>query len=333
MTAPQYRGNREITDQRFLRQMSGVQDMSFHRCLTALWITLTMAMTCTIASDARAAPDDDTSCLYERKGGTSSICIKNETFNDDLCRTIEHFAVTHEVPAAFFARLIWRESLFRPEAVSYKGAEGIAQFMPSTARSRGLNNSFQVIDALDSSAAYLKELKNRFGNFGYAAAAYNAGENGLSRFLVNGRLPIETRDYVFAITGQTIETWRDAAPKIAAPDLDDVAPFHKACVVLAQTRRMQEPVFAGSADWAPWGVQLSAHYRPAVVEALFTRAISRLPSPLNEERALIVRQRGGNFGNRPRYAARLGRETRAEANSLCEKIRAASVPCTVLRNR
>ncbi|MES5098677.1 transglycosylase SLT domain-containing protein [Agrobacterium sp. BA1120] len=272
-------------------------------------------------------------CLYERSDGRDAICISRKTFNADLCRTIEHFARAHEVPPAFFARLIWRESLFRAEAVSDKGAEGIAQFMPGTARSRGLRNSFDVIDALEASASYLKELETRFGNFGFAAAAYNAGENGLARFLSEGRLPIETRDYVFAITGQTAETWRDAPPKIVAPELDTALPFQKACVVLAETRRMQEPVFAGSADWAPWGVQLAAHYRPSVVEQLFTRAVLRLPAPLNDERALIVRQRGGNFGNRPRYAARLGRETRAEANRLCEQIRAANVPCTVFRNR
>lgn len=296
-----------------------------------------VAATCMAASlpsqTAFASEDREQSCLYERANERERLCLRRETFNADLCRTIEHFARVHTVPPAFFARLIWRESLFRPEAVSHKGAEGIAQFMPGTARLRGLNNSFDVIDALDASAAYLNELKNRFGNFGFAAAAYNAGENGLSRYLAGGRLPIETRDYVFAITGQPVETWKDSPPQTAAPELNKDLPFQDACLVLADTRQMQEPVFAGSADWAPWGVQLAAHYRPAIVERLFTRAVSRLPSPLNEERALVVRQRGGNFGNRPRYAARLGRETRAEANRLCQDIRAAGVPCTVFKNR
>jgi soluble lytic murein transglycosylase-like protein len=279
---------------------------------------------------AKTPPD----CLYQRstaEGG--ELCIRKETFNADLCRTIGHFAEQHDVPPDFFARLIWRESLFRPEAVSPKGAEGIAQFMPATARTRGLADSFNVIDALDASAAYLSELRHRFGNFGFAAAAYNAGEAGFSRFLDRDRLPIETRDYVFAITGSTIENWRDTPPDAAAPALDTSRPFQEACIVLADTRQMNEPVFAGSADWAPWGVQLAAHYRPAVVDRLFTRAVARLPAPLNSERALVVRQRGGNFGYRPRYAARIGRETRQEALDLCAAVRAADVPCTVLRNR
>lgn len=299
--------------------------------LIALVAMLSMPMSTTQV--ALSAENGREACLYERNRGAQRICIRKAAFNADLCRTIAHFAGENNVPPAFFARLIWRESLFRPEAVSFKGAEGIAQFMPATARSRDLANSFDVIDALETSASYLKELEGRFGNFGFAAAAYNAGENGLARFLINSRLPIETRDYVFAITGHTVETWRDAPPEKAAPELDDALPFQEACLALAETRRMQEPVFSGSADWAPWGVQLAAHHRPAIVESLFTRAIERLPSPINEERALIVRQRGGNFGNRPRYAARIGRETRAEANRLCEQIRTAKVACTVLRNR
>ena len=287
----------------------------------------------TLAAHAEPSSSaDEPACLYAGTYGSSSLCIRRDSFNADLCRVIGHFSQVHDVPPAFFARLIWRESLFRPEAVSRKGAEGIAQFMPGTARMRGIANSFDVLEALDASAGYLVELRTRFGNFGFAAAAYNAGENGFSRFLSTERLPIETRDYVFAITGATVEMWRDQPPEIAAPTLDETLSFQDACVALADKRRMKEPVFSGSADWAPWGVQLAAHFRPAIVNQLFTRALSRLPAPLNAERALIVRQRGGNFGYRPRYAARIGRETRQEANKLCAEIRAAGVPCTVLRN-
>lgn len=291
------------------------------------------------AATATAANSDEPSgtepaCLYRGDAGDGrALCIRKDHFNVDLCAVIDHFAANHNIPPAFFARLIWRESLFRPEAVSPKGAEGIAQFMPGTARLRELKNSFDVIQALKASSGYLDELRLRFGNLGLAAAAYNAGEAGLSRFLTSGRLPLETRDYVFAITGQTAETWRDNPPGIAAPDLRDGMPFRAACVALAETRQMNEPVLTGSADWAPWGVQLSAHYNPSVADRLFTLSLAKLPEPLNAERALIVRQRGGNFGYRPRYAARIGRETRAEATKLCSTIRAAGVACTVFRNR
>ncbi|TWF42228.1 transglycosylase SLT domain-containing protein [Neorhizobium alkalisoli] len=284
-------------------------------------------------STAVAKDDEIEACSYQSMVDGRSICIRTQSFNADLCAAMETLAKRSDVPVPFFARLIWRESLFRPEALSPKGAEGIAQFMPDTARLHGLQNSFHVVEALDTSARYLAELKERFGNFGLAAAAYNAGENGLRRFLSSGRLPLETRDYVFAITGQQVETWRDSPPEVAAPALDDGKSFIDACRTLANTRRMNEPVLVKSADWAPWGIQLAAHYNPAVADRLYTAAISRLPSPLNAERALIVRQRGGNFGYRPRYAARIGKETRTDAIKVCAAIKSNGVACTVFKNR
>lgn len=296
--------------------------------MSAVWAAATPVIGAAEPSVPEAA------CLYQGDAGDGqTLCIRKDHFNADLCAVMDRFAAIHNIPPAFFARLIWRESLFRPEAVSPKGAEGIAQFMPGTARSRELENSFDVVQALKASSRYLDELRLRFGNLGLAAAAYNAGESGLGRFLSSGRLPIETRDYVFAITGQTVETWRDSPPETAVPDLRDGMPFQEACVALVETRQMNEPVLTGSTDWAPWGVQLAAHYNPSVADRLFTVSVAKLPDPLNAERAVIVRQRGGNFGYRPRYAARIGRETRAEATKLCSTIRAAGIACTVFRNR
>ena len=67
--------------------------------------------------------------------------------------------------------------------------------MPGTARLRGLEDSFNIIAALEASSRYLSELKTQFGNFGLAAAAYNAGEGAVE---ANGGVPpyTETRDYV-----------------------------------------------------------------------------------------------------------------------------------------
>jgi soluble lytic murein transglycosylase-like protein len=272
-------------------------------------------------------------CLYAGAGDHQDLCIRQASFNADLCTAIARFADRSAVPPDYFARLLWRESLFRPEAISPKGAEGIAQFMPGTARLRGLGNPFDVIEALDASSAYLADLRGRFGNFGLAAAAYNAGEGGLRRFLASGRLPLETQDYVFAITGQTAETWKANPSGPAAPELEPGKPFQEACTRLATTRVIQDPVLPGSADWAPWGSQLSGHANPGVAMKLFMMAVAKLPAPYNAERALIVRQRGGSFGYRPRYAARLGRETRAEADSLCAIVRKAGAACLVFRNQ
>lgn len=310
-------------------------------CLAGIWtgiwtgrVALVVCLLVTAGGAARAEEpaEGKNACAYSH-AVAPELCIRVGSYNSDLCHAIEVLAGRYAVPPDYFARLIWRESLFRADAVSPKGAEGIAQFMPGTARLRGLEDSFNIIAALEASSRYLSELNGQFGNFGLAAAAYNAGETGLRTFIATGRLPMETRDYVFAITGYPVENWKDNPPEKAAPALDDGRSFLDACLRLADTRTMNDPVLISSADWAPWGVQLAAHYNPAVANRLFTRAIGGLSEPLNAERALIVRQRGGNFGSRPRYAARIGRETRAEANRLCGEIRQAGVPCTVFRNR
>jgi hypothetical protein len=273
-------------------------------------------------------------CLFERpaKAGTTRICIRSASYPRDLCHAIKRFSVENDLPPEYFARLIWRESLFRADAVSYKGAEGIAQFMPGTAKLRGLANSFDVVQALEASSRYLSELRDRFGNLGLAAAAYNAGENRVDSFLRNGRLPLETRDYVFAITGNPVETWRDDPPKSAAQSLDPARSFVSACVTLAVNRNLREPILIQSMDWAPWAVQLAANYDPGIARRLMTQSVARLPEPLRSERALIVRQKRVKPGMRPKYQARIGRETRKEAIDLCDSIRQTGVACAVVKN-
>ena len=103
-----------------------------------------------------------------------------------ICHLIEVHADSHELPRDFFARLIWKESRFDPNAQSPVGAEGIAQFMPGTAKMRGLADPFDIEQAIPASATYLGELKRGFGNLGLAAAAYNAGESRVSRWLSSG---------------------------------------------------------------------------------------------------------------------------------------------------
>ncbi|WP_173512999.1 lytic transglycosylase domain-containing protein [Sinorhizobium psoraleae] len=302
----------------------------------ALWVAGWLAGAVSGIAEARTdAPVAPRKCLYSGVSAANPsvrLCISPDNFARDVCGIIEHYALVNDLPASFFARLIWRESLFQPDAISPKGAEGIAQFMPATAKLRGLSNSFDAVAALGKSAEYLRELKSRYGNLGFAAAAYNAGEAGLERFLENDRLPYETRDYVLAITAYPVEDWRDNPPKSLNLELDKGKSFLDGCVALANTRRLRELVIADEAVWAPWGVQLSAHYQKSVAQRLFLHAVKRLPSPINTEKAVLVRERNGAFGVRRRYAARIGRQTRAEANELCAAIRKSGGACIVFKN-
>jgi soluble lytic murein transglycosylase-like protein len=108
---------------------------------------------------------------------------------DDICRALEQSAAENALPVEFFARVIWQESRFDARAISPKGAQGIAQFMPATASWHGLADPFEPVEALRHSAAYLRELLNRIGNLGLAAAAYNAGPARVSAWLtIHGQL-------------------------------------------------------------------------------------------------------------------------------------------------
>ena len=130
-----------------------------------------------------------------------------------LCGIVEASAKAEGLPSDFFTKLIWRESSFRPTAVSPAGAQGVAQFMPGTADERGLADPFDPAAAIPASARFLNELRLRFGNLGLAAAAYNAGQTALARWLAGkGSLPFETQDYVLAITGHDAEEWRSEKP-------------------------------------------------------------------------------------------------------------------------
>ena len=270
--------------------------------------------------------------IYSTTTSTGKLCVRASSFNRDICTALAHFAGENDLPPDFFARLIWKESRFRPDAVSPKGAEGIAQFMPSTARLRGLSNRFDALESLQKSAEYLDDLRDRFGNLGLAAAAYNAGESGLQAFLITGSLPLETRDYVLDITAYAAKDWRDNPPAAVDLRLDGQKSFHDACTALADTRRLKALAPKAEGVWAPWGAQLAGHFHKAVAVRLFLSTVRSLPAPLNKEKPLIQKERNRAFGTRLRYTARVGRQTRQEAEAVCVEVRKIGGACIVFRN-
>jgi soluble lytic murein transglycosylase-like protein len=106
-------------------------------------------------------------------------------------------ARAHKVDPAFIAAVIKVESNGYAYAVSRKGARGLMQLMPATARRLGVSRPFDPRDNIRGGAAYLAELAERFGetNADLILAAYNAGEQAVEEY---GGVPPyrETRDYV-----------------------------------------------------------------------------------------------------------------------------------------
>ncbi len=104
------------------------------------------------------------------------------------------------VSAALLAAQLYAESGFNPSAVSPAGAQGIAQFMPGTARSLGLTDPFDATKAIDAQAHLMRDLLRRFGSVPLALAAYNAGPGAVSACGCVPPYP-ETQAYVTRILG------------------------------------------------------------------------------------------------------------------------------------
>jgi Transglycosylase SLT domain len=251
--------------------------------------------------------------------------------SDDICRTVEQAAAANALPVEFFARVIWQESRFNALAVSNKGAEGIAQFMPQTAGGRGLADPFDPIQALRHSASYLHDLTTQFGNLGLAAAGYNAGPGRVSAWLAGkGTLPAETRNYVATVTGWTADEWASPSPpQNAETTIPQGVPCTRlANLILAPKERAQR-----IAAYIPrWGAQLTSNWSESRAWATYRTLQKQYASLIGDREPIVLRAQLPGMGAVPRTIIRIADDNRAPLDKLCAKLIAAGGACVVLRN-
>ncbi|MEO1468022.1 MAG: transglycosylase SLT domain-containing protein, partial [Pseudomonadota bacterium] len=245
-----------------------------------------------------------------------------------ICALIETSAERHGLPPSYFARLIWRESRFDARALSPKGAQGIAQFMPGTAKMVGLADPWDPRQAIAASAAHLAELRRAFGKWGLAAAGYNAGAGRVQRWLA-GRsgLPYETRAYVQAVTGQPAEAFRKRATEVGERPLAPRTAFIDACSALPVMRTRA----AGGGVRLPWGVQIAGNLNRNRAVAQARRVRQRWSGILAQGPQQVIAKRGPR-GTRPLWSVQVGTKSRAEAARICRRLKAAGGACVVRRN-
>lgn len=158
-----------------------------------------------------------------RKGSTAAARL-------DRWRPLVTPIIEEEGVPAEFAAVILVESGGNPMALSSKGARGLWQLMPDTARRYGLtvdgmvDDRLNVVKSTHAAARYLRDLYIQFGSWPLALAAYNAGEQNLQRAIDRSRsnefsvlstlglLPLETRNYVPAVLTAMQLTGRSFVP-------------------------------------------------------------------------------------------------------------------------
>ena len=249
---------------------------------------------------------------------------------DRICDAIRQAADRHKLPKAAFTRLIWTESRFDIRAVSPVGAEGIAQFMPATAKEHGLANPYDPGQALPASAALLASLRTAFGNFGLAAAAYNAGPNRVERWLAGkSGLPFETIDYVAAVTGREANSFRDRNAHLKDRPLRKGKSFDEACralpILKTRFRGTDQP------PRQPWGVQVAGNFSRARAMRSWTRVRAKIGVQIGNAKPRLYRERALR-GLKRKWAVRLGTPNRRQAIALCRRIRSAGGFCLVKKN-
>jgi soluble lytic murein transglycosylase-like protein len=151
---------------------------------------------------ARSAASEVSTYLGQKRGSKApNYQALNRAFTQqDIDAAIDEAAARHHVDPSLVRSVVKVESNFNPNAVSPKGAMGLMQLMPSTARSLNVANPIDPAQNVDAGVRHLRKLLDSYGgNVSLSLAAYNAGSGAVAR---SAGVPHfrETQDYVRRIT-------------------------------------------------------------------------------------------------------------------------------------
>ena len=137
----------------------------------------------------------------EEASEVTSAPVLNFKYNGSFDHYIDEASRKYHISSSIIKAVIKAESNFNPRAVSPKGAMGLMQLMPGTARSLGVSDAFNPKENIDGGVKFLRDLLKQFdGNLELALAGYNAGPGAVKKF---GGIPPykETQNYVKKIMG------------------------------------------------------------------------------------------------------------------------------------
>jgi hypothetical protein len=151
----------------------------------------------------------------------------------------------------------------------------------------------------------------------------------------SGYLPEQTRSYVAAITGTSVDDWAKAGSTARMPDR---APRQNCRELMALLHRAPNPFVTeleqhiNLAAAKVWGVQLAAGFDRNKALSMYARAMTRLRSVIGDQDPSLLSTVMRSRGTHAFYQVRIGADTRPAADDLCNRIRRAGGACFVLRN-
>jgi soluble lytic murein transglycosylase-like protein len=190
--------------------------------LTALALALAVSADPSVAQVLEIQPDGGVvtyagPAIYSSQGVRSltpqAPPIVARPAPEAVAMAIQDSAARHAISAPLVEAVAWQESRFHQAARSSKGAQGVMQLMPATARGLGVDAT-TLAGNIDGGAAYLAQMLRRFeGDLPRALAAYNAGPEAVVRY---GGVPpyAETRAYVRAVLGRLAIAGSGAALRV-----------------------------------------------------------------------------------------------------------------------
>lgn len=145
------------------------------------------------------APLDDDIDIFKKEAVNLKSKIDLKAQSSDIDEIVETFSQKYGVDSDFIKAIIKQESGFNPNATSKKGAMGLMQLMPATAKSLGVINAYNPWENVEGGVKHIKNLLNKYNNNEQLAlAAYNAGAGAVKKY---GGIPPykETQNYVNSI--------------------------------------------------------------------------------------------------------------------------------------
>jgi len=242
---------------------------------------------------------------------------------NEYASVIDRVSKKTGVPSDIMTKMLGAESSFNTQAVSPKGAKGIAQFMPDTAKQYGVNVD-DPVSSIEGMGKYMKDLIKTFdGDRVKAVAAYNWGEGNVSKHGLE-KAPKETRDYVKKVLGVDLDTYGS----ISVPNYFTPAQKQQNAISKAIQEEADENILERQGSTVDTGDIFSAGARLNFTHTSAIQKIKELlsdsdpnyvpPDPDEMERILLGRGLGMEYAPRL-YEARSQEHFSAILNNIAEE--------------